>query len=373
MLGQLLTRQKKYEQGLKIYSQLLNERSVAWAKLGQAICIYKLGDADSALALLNRALVDHPLYVQCYDWIARILLDKDKPVEAQEALEKAIRISPKAVLRQMELGRVAYENDDMAVAEPAFKYAVRLGRYSCHKSVKNYLQFARSAQTLLNNPKDRQTQNKAGEAFRALDELRQDFADDEDSLFEASIVESKTHHNMENQAEAKRSANEAEELLASLSCPKLDYKLQMTEAFIDSEQSVKAQVLIDELKELELSDKQKIKLSRLDNDLNGEALKRHSTSLNDEGVNHYERGELEEAIIAFDQATRYEQAGISVLLNSIQAKISLMERDSPDKKLLQHVRALLIRIGEISKTDERFARYARLRKTYDRLCRAAAA
>ena len=116
MLGQLLTRQKKYEQGLKIYSQLLNERSVAWAKLGQAICIYKLGDADSALALLNRALVDHPLYVQCYDWIARILLDKDKPVEAQEALEKAIRISPKAVLRQMELGRVAYENDDMAVA-----------------------------------------------------------------------------------------------------------------------------------------------------------------------------------------------------------------------------------------------------------------
>jgi tetratricopeptide (TPR) repeat protein len=373
MLGQLLTRQKKYEQGLKIYSQLLNERSVAWAKLGQAICIYKLGDADSALALLNRALVDHPLYVQCYDWIARILLDKDKPVEAQEALEKAIRISPKAVLRQMELGRVAYENDDMAVAEPAFKYAVRLGRYSCHKSVKNYLQFARSAQTLLNNPKDRQTQNKAGEAFRALDELRQDFADDEDSLFEASIVESKTHHNMENQAEAKRSANEAEELLASLSCPKLDYKLQMTEAFIDSEQSVKAQVLIDELKELELSDKQKIKLSRLDNDLNGEALKRHSTSLNDEGVNHYERGELEEAIIAFDQATRYEQAGISVLLNSIQAKISLMERDSPDKKLLQHVRALLIRIGEISKADERFARYARLRKTYDRLCRAAAA
>ncbi|OUS40125.1 hypothetical protein A9R00_07615 [Oleispira antarctica] len=373
MLGQLLTRQKKYEQGLKIYSQLLNERSVAWAKLGQAICIYKLGDADSALALLNRALVDHPLYVQCYDWIARILLDKDKPIEAQEALEKAIRISPKAVLRQMELGRVAYENDDMAVAEPAFKYAVRLGRYSCHKSVKNYLQFARSAQTLLNNPKDRQTQNKAGEAFRALDELRQDFADDEDSLFEASIVESKTHYNMEDQAEAKRSANEAEVLLASLSCPKIDYKLQMTEAFIDSDQSVKAQVLIDELKELELSDKQRIKLNRIDHDLNGEALKRHSTSLNDEGVNHYERGELEEAIAAFDQATRYEQAGISVLLNSIQAKISLMERDSPDKKLLQHVRALLIRIGEIGKSDDRFPRYARLRKTYDRLCRAAAA
>ena len=372
MLGQLLIHQKKFEQGLSIYSNLLNERSVSWAKLGQAICIYKLGDADSALALLNRALVDHPLYVQCYDWIARILLDQGKSIEAQEALEKAIRISPKAVLRQMELGRVAFENDDMSVAEPAFKYAVRLGRYSCHKSVKNYLQFARSAQTLLSNPKDRQTQNKAGEAFRALDELKQDFADDKDSLFEATIIESKTHHNMQDQDKAKTSADAAEELLANLSCPKMDYKLQMTEAFIDSDQSVKAQVLIEELKLLELSDKQKIKLNRLDNDLNGEALKRHSTTLNDMGVNHYEKGELEEAIIAFDQATHYEQAGVSVLLNSIQAKISLMERDSPDKKILQSVRSLLIRIGEIGKTDERFPRYARLRKTYDRLCRAAA-
>jgi CheY-like chemotaxis protein len=371
MLGQLLLREKKFQQALKIYSQLLNERSVSWAKLGQAICIYKLGDPESALALLKKTLVEHPLYVQCYDWIAKILLSLDKPLEAQEALEKAIAISPKAVLRQMELGRIAFENGDMAVAEPAFKYSVRLGRYSCHKSVKNYLQFARSAQALLTNPKERQTQNKANEAFRALDELKQDYAEDEDSLFEASIVESKTHSNMDNQAEAKRSADEAEQILASLECPKMDYKLQMTETFIDTDQSVKAQQMIDELKELELSDKQKIKLNRLDHDLNGEALKRHTTSLNDEGVGFYEQGELEKAIIAFDQATSYEQAGISVLLNSIQAKISLMERDSPDKKFLKDCRALLIRIGEVNKSDERFPRYARLRKTYDRLCRAA--
>ncbi|MBQ0731451.1 MAG: response regulator [Oleispira antarctica] len=372
ILGQLLMRQKRFQQALKIYSQLLNERSVSWAKLGQAICIFKLGDPNSALALLNRALVDHPLYVQCYDWIAKILLTLDKPLEAQAALEKAIVISPKAVLRQMELGRIAYENGDMVTAEPAFKYSVRLGRFSCHKSAKNYLQFVRSAQALLINPKERQTQNKANEAFRALTELKQDFSDDKDSLFEASIVESKTHLKMENLDEAKRSANDAEDMLAKLKCPKIDYKLQMTETFIETDQSVKAQKMIDELKSAELSDKQIIMLNRLDNDLNGEALKRHSTSLNDQGVSHYEKGELEEAIIAFDQATHYEQAGISVLLNSIQAKISLMERDSPDKKILKNVRSLLIRIGEIAKDDERFARYSRLRKTYDRLCRAAA-
>lgn len=40
ILGQLLIKKKQYNQALKIYSQLLNERSVAWAKLGQAICIH---------------------------------------------------------------------------------------------------------------------------------------------------------------------------------------------------------------------------------------------------------------------------------------------------------------------------------------------
>lgn len=369
-LGQLLIRQKKFPQALNVYSPLLNERSVSWAKLGQAICIFKLGDSNSALALLNQTLVDHPLYVQCYDWIAKILLTLDQPLDAQEALAKAIAISPKAVLRQMELGRIAFDNGDWVTAERAFKYSIRLGRYSCHKSVKNYLQFARSAQALLRNPKERHIQNKANEAFRALNELKQDFSGDKDSLFEASIVESRTHLNMENIDEAKRSANNAEALLTSLKDPKVEYKLQMTDTFIETDQSVKAQKMIDELKESTLTDTQKITLNKLDNDLNAEALKRHTTSLNDLGVGHYERGELENAIIAFDQATHYEQAGISVLLNSIQAKTSIMERDNADKNILKHVRSLLIRIGDIGKDDERFDRYSRLRKTYERLCRA---
>lgn len=371
ILGQLFIREKQFQQALRVYSQLLNERSISWAKLGQAICIFKLGDPNSALALLNRALVDHPLYVQCYDWVAKILLYLNKPLEAQEALEKALSISPKAVLRQMELGRIAFANGDLLTAESAFKSSVRLGRYSCHKSVQNYLQLARCVQALLINPNEKKTQQKANEAFRALDELKKDFAEDQDSLFEASIIETKTHFNMKNIEQAKRSANEAEILLESLEDPNMEYKLQMAEAFIDTLQAEKAQEMIDKLKALDLSDKQRIKLNRLDHDLNGEALKLHTTNLNDKAVKHYERGELESAIIAFDQAAQYEEVGISILLNSTQAKISLMERDGPNKKILQDCRNLLIRIGEITKTDDCFPRYARLRKTYDRLTRAA--
>jgi hypothetical protein len=82
--------------------------------------------------------------VQCYDLIAEILLTEDKLLTAQEALEKATLISPKTTLRQMELSRIAFDNGDMKTAKSTFRYSIRLGRYSCHKPVKNYLQFTRS-------------------------------------------------------------------------------------------------------------------------------------------------------------------------------------------------------------------------------------
>lgn len=372
MLGQLLLKQKNFEQALNIYSQLVIDRSVSWAKLGQAICIYKLGDPEKALEILNSTLVDHPLYVQCYDWIAKILLSLGRSEEAQTALEKAIAISPKAVLRQMELGRIAYQNGDLVVAENAFKNAIRLGRYSCHKSVKNYLQFARSAQVLLKNPGDRTTQNKASEILRAMDELKQDYPVDNDSLFFASMLESKTHTNMDNVKEARRCLSDAELVYARLENPEIEYQLQIVEAYIDTEQSVKAQQMIDALKTISLSAEQSSKLNDLDHALNGEALRRHSSQLNDEGVDHFQQGNLEAAIDAFDQATQYEFATTSAMLNSIQAKIAFMEKVKPNKDMLKECRALLIRIGEIDKNDERFARYARLRKTYDRLGRAIA-
>ena len=84
ILGKLYVRQKRYQQALEIYSQLLNKRSVSWARLGQAICIHFMGESENALALLQRTLIDHPMYVQCYDWCAIILNSLGRPQEAQK-------------------------------------------------------------------------------------------------------------------------------------------------------------------------------------------------------------------------------------------------------------------------------------------------
>lgn len=374
ILGQQLIRKRSFEAAYKVYNELLEERSVSWAKLGQAICIHKLGNSDQALKYLNETLEEHPLYVQCYDWIAKIELELDHGVKAQKALQKAVEISPRAVLRQMELGRVAYENSDFPVAEAAFKQAVILGRYSCHKSMKNYLQFARSVLSNIDEGQTGKVKAKADSAFRALKELKKDYNGQPDSLFEANIIESQTHQSLNNEREALESTKQAEIQLAKIKNPKTEYKLQMTEAFIETKQTEKAKDMITELKEegIELNAEDQARVEKLDDTVSG--VKRlseeeYSDQLNDEGVKYYEKGELVKAIKAFDEAGKYEKAGVSLLLNSIQAKTSFMEQKEPSKQMLKSCQQLLIRIGQMSKDDDRYSRYVRLRKTYDRLCR----
>jgi hypothetical protein len=122
--------------------------------------------------------------------------------------------------------------------------------------------------------------------------LKQYLSDDQDSIFEASIIESKIHFIMQNIDEA---ANKAKVLLTSLVNPNIDYKLQMIETFVEIEESAEVQEIIDELKGSKLSDEQTTMFNQLDNDLNCQKLKRQTISFNDEGIGHYKRGDLEKS------------------------------------------------------------------------------
>lgn len=372
ILGKLYIRQQRYNEAIKVYSGLLNKRSVSWARLGQAICMHFLGDSRSALALLKQTLLIHPMYVQCYDWTATILLSLGDSKGAQKQLEKAVEISPKAVLRQMELGKLAYSNEDFPVAEAAFEQAIKLGRHSCYKSSGNYLQFAHTIRHEL-KPGEQSREQKARieKVFKAIDELRQDYAGQDSIMFETSIVEGKTHTRLNDEDKARASARRAEEILQRIRTPSHEQQLQMTEAYIDTGQHVKAKQLIRKLQQQGMDNAELNQLQALEDNLNKVVIRDHTAALNARGVTHYEKNELAEAIAAFDEAASYEEAGVSVLLNAIQAKISLIEHTRIDVSQLKDCYRYFQRIGKIGNNDERYERYERLKSTFMRLKRAA--
>ena len=374
ILGKLYMREERYEEALHVYSQPLNTRMVSWARLGQAICMHYLGDSLGALALIRQTLVDYPMYVQCHDWAARILLALGKPEEAQEQLELATAISPRAVLRQMELGYLASQNGDHKIAETAFEQSIRLGRHSCYKTSGNYLQFARELQHGLSAEKTRDNINLRNKALRAIDELRQEYSGHVSIMFDTSIVESKTYVAVAESDKAKGAADRAESLLARIQAPTPDQQLQMTEAFIDVGEHIKAKDLINTMRDSQASNLAQNaldKLRALEDKLNAMTIREHTAKLNAEGVSLYEQGKLMEAIEVFDQAVKYDEVGVSVLLNAIQAKVSHIERTELDVRQLKDCYILFKRIGSIGHLDERYDRYDRLKTTCIRLKRAA--
>src|SRR5690606_32963062 len=89
----------------------------------------------------------------------------------------------------------------------------------------------------------RELRQLSDKAFKAIEELRQDYAGEDDIMFATCITEGKTWQVLGNEENCRQAAQRAEEILLRLKKPTLDQQLQMTEAYIDTQQHVKAKNL----------------------------------------------------------------------------------------------------------------------------------
>lgn len=371
IMGKLCLRKKRYQDALAVFDRVLESRPASWARLGQAVSLHYLGESEQAFELLRATLDDHPLYVQCHDWLARLLQLRNEPDEAQKELEAAVEISPRAVLRQLELGQLALANEDYPVAQAAFEQAMRLGRFSCYKSSDTYRQFVEVAQKNLSSAATRENRLLCSKAVRALDEMRQEFSGQLSVIFDANVAESKTFTIVADDDKARSSANKAEQVLARMPEPSGSQKLQMTEVYLDTGQARKAADTLDKMRDEGIEDDLQQRFAALEEQLNDINMREVSADLNEEGVKHYEAGRYPEAIAAFDRAVRYKEAGISVMLNAVQAKVSFIEQEALDVAQLKDCYRLLRRIGSVGRQDDRHDRFERLKKRCERLRRSA--
>ena len=368
--GRTLITMKEHQQALDLYQTILDEREINWALLGKATCLYQLQRYDDAEKVLNYTIKEHPKYVQCYDLLAKIHLKRKELKPAQDVLLQATLVSPKQVLRQMELGRIAYANKDFSIAEGAFKQSVKLARHSCYRTAKNYLFFARSLQHKISPKNTKETRNASNDAFKTLDEAKALYADNTEYVFEATVIESNTYSNQGKDADAKAIADKAENLLASINSPTPSQQLAMANTFIATKQHAKAQDLLAIVNANKgLSRAEQRELERTKSEISEHVVREYTTEINDKAIEYFERGQLSQAIELFDKATAYQEAGLAVILNAIQAKVTYMDQRSATKEMVQEVNELFDRLGNIPTNDERFQRWNMLKKTQERLAR----
>lgn len=140
--GKLLLKLGRYEEALKFYTELLAEKSLPWIFMGRGQCYYNFKQYAKALADFEAIVALSQVNVEGYDWIAKAQIAMNNFDMAQSTLENAARLSPKAILRQQNLGDIAFKNKNFEVAEKAYRWAVNLGKHSCYRRTQDYVNYA---------------------------------------------------------------------------------------------------------------------------------------------------------------------------------------------------------------------------------------
>lgn len=257
----------------------------------------------------------------------------------------AVELSPKAVLRQQELGALASQNHDHAVAVRAYRRAVGLGRDSVYR---NPLHYTGLAQALVQGGSGR-------EAVKTLQRLRQDFSGDKPARVHAGVVEGEVLRSMGLDGEAQRvlrDAGTAYEALDDHSDPGL--AVRMAKGYLLLDERDRAEALMREVvsnhhddESLLQSVQQAFEDAGMAEDgrrLISEA-RNEVAQLNNRGVSLAKQGQLDEAIALFEQAAERVPDNGTVNVNAAQVLLLRMRRDGKDEASLAKVRQYLERSG----------------------------
>lgn len=342
--AEILYRAGEYQQASAVYEQVLAQREMPWARLGLGKIFQSTGRLQEAESVFEGLMQDNQRFTAAYDWLARTLQAQGRGNEAQEVLQRAVGLSPKAILRQKALGELAMKNGDNQVAERAFTEAVELGRNSVYKAPGIYANLARI--------KSRSGNAKAG--FKIIDNMQKEFQGDDESQLYAAMTRGVIHQNLGESLEAEVCMGQASDLYQSMGLhlsPELT--LEMARSYAELGQMEKAQAMLKDAVRNNHADQELLdKIEGLAGDLSlgvdpksfVAEIRREIIKLNNKGVEMAKAGQFEEAVALFSEAVTAMPSNKVVNLNAARVMIMNMRAQGVESGQLAKVRELLERV-----------------------------
>ncbi|HEX4976213.1 MAG TPA: response regulator [Pseudomonadales bacterium] len=340
--SKLLLNLERYDDAAKLYNAILAVRDLPWARLGLGKITYFKGDYAAAFDIFQKLALEDKRNVEAFDWLAKVYLSQNNPIEAQKALLHAIERSPKSVLRQMELGQVALSNQDWAVAEVALRKAVNLGRNSCYRTPHNYSTLVQVLQHKIKSTDSRKAKDALTEALRLIDSLEKEFADNKDAVLFAKILMAETQGNLGKAKEAELILNS---LTNDIAAAEETFTQQMAQSLANAYESIGR-----------------------GNEAQNLRTKYQATSRtelnNNDGLRLYKAGHLMEALAIFREAAKSPEADNNVLLNALQTSLSALEANGNDELLMNSCQRYLSRLSHMTAQDKNYPRFQKLNAAY---------
>lgn len=353
----------------KIYQDVMASRDIAWARMGMARVLVAERQWDEAISELEQLIAKTPDYIEAYDLLAVAQQGKGQDRLAQKTLEEAIRISPKAILRQQALAQVSTRNQDLETAADAWRNTVKLGDHSVHDKPDHYLNLGRCLCDLSEGDTSDSGRKHADEALKMLQQMQQRFRDDSRAETTATLVAARVHAG---QSRPEMSRKLLEKARADFDPQRVDAQtgLEMARTLYSMNETAAAQELLGVLASRFESEAGVLKEieALLDEPVSiGQKIK--ARAANREGIAAFEAGDVDAAADAFIRALEWVPQHPSLNLNLVQILLKKAEGapEGVDSQVLKRCTDTLDRIAHLPPQHRQYQRYLSLRKKIERL------
>ena len=330
-----------------IYSAILDERELPWARLGLGIVDFQQGNIEEAIKIFEFLVADSPLFLEGYDWLSRAYETENKLQDAQLVLNQAVDLSPQSILRQKKLAETADKNGDLGIAEKAYKAAVVLGKNSIYKSCSDFSNLAK-----VYSKKD-----SAIEALKTLQAMRHEYVNSPEAELRAATLEAEVHKKLGNEDLSQQAFEKSMAITQELGdkMPK-DLQLEVVRSCFLHHQNEQAEVLLETLVKTHVDDDQFMNdLRRMQTSIgledHAETLiqntKRQLVAINNKGVALYKQGKFQEAMALFEQATQAMPDNKTIILNFLKILVHDLKSTPITSEKIIRTKALMDKAKKI--------------------------
>ncbi len=315
-----------FDKATSIYQEVLTQRELSWARLGTGIVAFFQSEYEQAITIFQELIVQNPMLMECYDWLADSYQAIGHNADAEETLNQATEISPHSFFRQKKLALFAARLEHLDIAEKAYKAVSNLGKYSTHQSPSD---FSGLAKVYSKN-------NKKMEALQTLNSMQQHFPNNQEVELRAAALETEIYQKMEDSKLSEQAFEKVQNLHHQLKdrLPK-DLQLDIAKAcYLNNDIETADKIIIslvhNHIDDNTVMDNIRHMQSSIGRENSSEALiqqiRQELININNQGVKFFQQGLIKEAFAVFKQAAEKMPHNKTIILN--MAKITIHDLKS---------------------------------------------
>jgi CheY-like chemotaxis protein len=359
----ILMKLDRHDEAATIFESVLAKRDVPWAMMGLGKVRFHSEKYMEAKNIFQKVIDESNTQMEAYDWLVKTTLALGDQREALKILTQATEVSPKAILRQMELGNLAIKENDLEVAAKAFKKAVQVGCNSIYQTPSNYTKLAKI-----------QGKGSGKDALATLSKLRGDFGKDDEANLHAAIAESLVLKGLGRENDAKKAFAEAGNLFGKAQNKiSKDIAMEMANACIENGDKDKGVEILRDLVKNHHDDKALVMqvqgvFGAVGLAEEGQALInatiKEVVELNNTGTQLARDGKYDEAIRFFEKAVESMPDNGTINMNIANVMLMQMKANGKNDTQLYKVRQYLERVR---KADPNNDKYRKLNAMYEKV------